>query len=103
MLGGVSFEIRANVQLTDEEQTLVKHYNLNNMVLLSRPGLNIWGQPNGSQIDIKVSSFLTGQVFSCKDLDEVLAFDEGIKSTAQNLKGYLEVARTFGGDEILEL
>lgn len=39
MMGGVNFEVKAQVQLTPEEQNLVKHYKLESEIALSKPEL----------------------------------------------------------------
>jgi hypothetical protein len=102
MMGGVSFEVAARVELESQEAELVKHYKLDNEILLQRKLVNIWGQPTDQLIDVRVKQLLAGQSFKCKSLDEVISYSDGLKSACETLKAYLEVARHFGGQETFE-
>lgn len=44
-LGGVKFEVKAQVRLTDQERELIQHYTLENEVIFSKKLVNIWGNP----------------------------------------------------------
>jgi hypothetical protein len=103
MMGGVSFEVRAHVQLTPEEQKLVQYYKLENDVILSKKLVNIWGQPTDHNIEVRVKQLLNGEAYKCKDLGEVISYSESLKSACNTLKSYLEVAREFGGQEVYEI
>lgn len=102
MMGGVSFEVRAQAQLTDEESKLVQYYKLDNEVLLSKKMINIWGQPTDHDVKVTVRQLLNGETFKCKDLNEVIAYTESLKSACGTLKSYLDVARGFGGQEVCD-
>ena len=103
MMGGVSFKVKANVELTEEERNLIKHYNFGSSILLSRKRKNIWGELTNEDVKILVNEFVAGQTFSCKSIDDIISFEESIKEAAQTLKAYLVVAKNFEGDETLEL
>ena len=102
MLGGVSFEVRAQVQLTEQEQQLVNYYKLGNEVLLSRPMVNIWGQPTNTNVEVRLAQLLQGTTFKCKDLGEVIGYSESAKNACDTLRTYLAVASTFGGQEVID-
>lgn len=102
-MGGVSFKIKAIVDLTDEEKNLVKHYNMGPAILLSRKRKNIWGDLTNDEVKIDANSFISGQVFACKSLEDILSFGESIKEATKILKTYLEVARNFDGEEMVEV
>ena len=103
MLGGVSFKIKANVELSDEERNLIKHYNMGSSILLSRKRKNIWGELTNEEVKIMVNEFVNGQVFSCKSLEDIISFEESIKEAAKTLKAYLLVAKNFEGEETIEV
>lgn len=103
MMGGVSFEVRGQIQLTAEEQKLVQHYKLENEVILSKKMINIWGQPTDHTVEVRVKQLLNGEAYKCKDLNEVISYSESLKSACGTLKSYLEVAREFGGEETYEI
>ena len=102
MLGGVSFEVSAQVQLTEPERQLVTHYKLGNEVLLSKPMVNIWGQPTNTNMEVRLTQLVQGTVYKCKDLSEVITFSENVKNACITLRTYLAVASTFGGQEVID-
>jgi hypothetical protein len=102
MMGGVSFEVRAQVQLTEDEKQLIQHYKLDNEILFQKKLVNIWGQVTDQFIDVRVKNLLAGQSYKCKSLDEVIGYSESLKSSCETLKSYLEVAKSFGGQEVVE-
>jgi hypothetical protein len=53
---------------------------------------------------ITIDSLLSAVHVECKSMDELLEAERAIREAAQNLRGYLNVARTFDGrEEIIEL
>ena len=103
LLGSVKFEVKAQVQLTDEEQELIRHYNLQGEILVSKKLINIWGQPTGEDVSVTVSNLLNGEVYKCKDLGEVIAYSDNLVNACETLRAYLEVARDFGGQVVIEI
>jgi hypothetical protein len=102
LLGATSFEVKSQVELTADEQKLIQHYGLNNAVLFSKK-VTFFGQTTDRAIEVRVRDILGGEGFKCKDLEEVIAYSDSIKSACHTLKGYLEVAATFGGKEVFEI
>ena len=103
LLGNVKFEVKAQVQLTDEEQELIQHYKLQNDVLLSKKLNNIWGQPTDEVVNVTVNNLFNGEVYKCKDLSEVIIYSENLVSACEILKTYLEIANDFGGETVIEI
>ena len=103
LLGNVKFEVKAQVQLTDEERELIRHYNLQNEVLLSRKLNNIWGQPTDEDVKVTVSNLLNGETYKCKDLGEVITYSDNLVNACETLKAYLAVANDFGGQTVIEI
>ena len=102
LIGGVSFEVKAQVQLTDEERKLVQHYKLDNETLLNKKLINIWGRPTDHEVKVLVRQLVAGETYKCKDLSEVISYTESLREACSTLKGYIEVARGFGGQEVYE-
>lgn len=103
MMGAVTFEVKAQVQLTEEERQVAQHYKLENEVLLSKKMINIWGQPTDQEIKVTVRQLLSGESYKCKDLSEVIGYSESLKTACTTFKSYLDVARGFGGQEIFDV
>lgn len=99
LMGGVSFEVKAQVHLTEEERNLVQHYRMQNEVLFAKTMVSLWGTPTDHKVEVRVSELLAGASYKCKDLNEVISYRESVKGACESLKAYLEVARTFAGQE----
>jgi hypothetical protein len=99
LLGGISFVLTARVDLTSDEQDLVKKYKVHKESLLSKT-ISILGRE--ISYDLKIGDLIEGQRFKCKDVTEILKTEENVKEACQNLKTYLEVMRSFGGEEVIE-
>ena len=102
LLGRVKFEVKAEVELTDDERQLIQHYNLENEILLSKK-LVIWGQLMNEDVNITVSNLLNGEVYKCKDLSEVIAYSDNLVNACKTLKSHLTVARDFGGQVVIDI
>jgi len=103
-MGSVTFEVRGQAQLTPDEAELVRHYKLDSTVLFDKPA-TLFGQPvpNAEPVKVTVRNLVNGEAFKCKDLAEVITYSESLEEACRNLKGYLEVARGFGGEEVIEI
>ena len=102
MMGNVSFEVKALVQLSQEESSLIDHYKLCDAVLFSKKMVFL-GQVMDKEAEVRVRDLLSGEGYKCKDLSEVIAYSDSVKSACETLKSYLEVARSFGGEEVVEI
>jgi hypothetical protein len=103
LMGGVSFEVKGRVELTPQEQELIRHYKLEGTVVLKKKAKNIWGQVTDVEVSVLVKNLLSGDSFKCKSLDEVISYRESLISACRNLKSYLDVARTFDNEEIIDI
>jgi hypothetical protein len=101
LMGGVSFEVRAQVQLAPPEQKLVDHYNLSSDVLVQRK-LTIFGIETDQTVQVTVRALLNGDTYKAKNLGEVIGYTEALKSACEKLRIYLDVASGFGGQEAYE-
>jgi len=103
MMGGVTFSVTGKVTLTPEEEQLVRHYKLEGEILLKKKMKNIWGQLTDNEVSVLVRNLLNGDSFKCKDLPEVIAYRDSLIAASKSLKSYLEIARTFGGEEVIDI
>lgn len=103
MMGGTTFAVTGKVSLTPEEEQLVRHYKLEGEVLLKKKMKNIWGQLTDNEVSVLVRNLLNGDSFKCKDLPEVIAYRDSLIAASRSLKSYLEVARAFGGEEVIDI
>jgi hypothetical protein len=99
MMGGVSFELEAKVELTKEEADLVKRYRADKEVLLQSE-ISIFGKK--LEFDLKIEDLVKGRNFRCKDIGDILATEENVKEACKNFKSYIEVMKSFGGREEFE-
>jgi len=119
----VIFCLDARVEFSPEERANIQRYKLQGEVLYnSEAQLNLLAKAEahraqdtiGSNLKslavaafaatklwVTVQSLERGQHIECKSLDELLGAEEAIQTACQNLKGYLEVAATFDGREVV--
>jgi hypothetical protein len=101
ILGGVKFELRARVELTNEEAELVRKYKADKEVLLQRE-VKIPFTGRSIVLNITIGSLMSGQTFKCNDIAEILEYEKNIKESCEAFKNYLEVMKNFGGEEVIE-
>jgi hypothetical protein len=100
MLGGhkgVDFTLRYRLELTDEERALVDKYKLHFYPLT-------WGttstgerRPNDT-----ISSMIEGRSQTLTDVTTLIGNEEVIKNACDQLPPLFAIARSFGGDEVIE-
>jgi len=95
LMGGVAFELSAQVELTNEETELVRRYQASSEVLLSRKD---W---LGESL-LTIGSLVRGQTFKVSNISEILAYEESVIEGCRTFKTYLEVMSGFGGTETIE-
>ncbi|MCB5261671.1 MAG: hypothetical protein LHW64_08515 [Candidatus Cloacimonetes bacterium] len=99
LLGGINFELKAQVELTSEEAELIKKYKAHKEVLLSKE-VSLLG--NKFNIDIKIADLVDGQAFKCKDIAQILETEDNVKEACKSMKNYIMVMKSFGGQETYE-
>ncbi|MDP3465216.1 MAG: hypothetical protein Q8R86_05535 [Sulfuricurvum sp.] len=93
--GGMNFLVKARVELTNEEQELVKKYKVENQILLETT--SIFGPIKWTIRDLTSGLSKTG-----KNVAEVLQYEEIIKQSCEQFKILLEIMKNFGGEETYE-
>lgn len=103
LMGGVSFEVKGKIDLTPDEQELIRHYKMENEILTKKKMKNIWGQLTDIEVNVVVGGLLRGDTFKCKNLGEVIAYRDSLIDGCRNLKAYLDVAKSFGGEVVIDI
>lgn len=101
LLGGVKFELTARVGLTNEESELVKKYKTEKEVLLKRE-IKIPFTGRALSFGLTIGSLTAGQTFKCNDITEILEYEKNVKEACEAFKNYIEVMKSFGGEEVIE-
>jgi len=95
--------IQPELVLSAEERELVKHYGLEEQVLTSKKLVGLFGSALEGDAMVTVGQLLRGDSFKCKSLEEVISYRTKLIEACKNLKIFLEVARTFGGVEAIDI
>lgn len=101
VFGKVKFSLKARVELNNEEAALVKKYKAQDEILLEKE-LKIPFLKKKYVLLLKVGSFIMGEEFKCKDIADILQYEENIKEACKIFKNYIEVMKSFGGEEVIE-
>ncbi len=58
----------------------------------------------GRELDlaITIGGLTEGEKFKCKDIADIIAYEENIKEACKNFKTYIEVMKAFGGEDEYE-
>jgi hypothetical protein len=97
LLGGVEFKLSARLELTQEEADLVRRYGVDKE--WSKISTTFGNPILGPMIRNLVSS---GQTFRCADIGEIFEIEGSVKEVCEAFKNYLEVTKSFGGQEVIE-
>ena len=101
MLGNVGFILRVKVKLSHEEEKLVSTYNAYKEVLLQKE-IKIPFTTKVFMLKIGIGDLIAGQNFKCKDIADILEYEKNVKEACKSFLSYLEVMKTFGGEEVIE-
>lgn len=100
LLGGVKFQLRAQVKLSKREAELVRRYGAARDILLQRQ-VKIPFTNTLIPLDIRIDGLIKGQVFKCKDIADILEYERNVKDACQTFSNYLQVMSAFGGEEVI--
>jgi hypothetical protein len=117
------FCLDARVELTQEEQDAIKKYKLGKEVLYNSEAAQqhldrgasglVQGTIGGAMkafaglalakmsLQVTIDSLSKGQHIECKDMLELVGAEDTIKLACQNMKKFLEIAKTFDGKEMV--
>lgn len=95
---GMIFVLHSLVQLTDEEQQLMTTYRTENEVIAWNSDATGQRQPS-----LRIGDLLRGVSMEALDITTLMNNEEVIKSACENFKVYLEVMKSFGGEEVIDI
>jgi len=101
LMGGIKFELEARVKLTPDEEELIRKYKAEKEVLLKEE-VKIPFTGRALVFDLTIGSLTAGQKFKCNDIAEILEYEKNIKDSCGLFKNYIEVMKSFGGEEVFE-
>ena len=92
LLGGIRFVLHLKVQLTPQEEELIKKYKAHKEILATK----------GEYGAITIGNLVDGISQKCKDVTTLIGNEEIIKEACGTFKTYLGVMASFGGQEVIE-
>jgi len=95
---GIEFTLKCQVDLTEEEKTLVDKAKVGEYVLTNyRP------YEDGVELPLMVNDLINGIASRVKNVQKLLGLEEEIVQGCENLKSLLAVISTFGGEEVIDI
>jgi len=106
--GKAKFSIMAKIEVSSEEQTHIRKYDMGKTLLhtnMANRGSGIAGAISRASMEVKftVNDLINGKKVECKDIMEMLELEEVIVSVSKTFKQVLEAAASFGGETVIEL
>ncbi len=94
---GMKFTLSCQVDLSDEERGLLEKYNVEEHPLTYR-------QQDGVDVPaLRIGDLVRGRTYEVNDVSTLLNNEEVIKNACHDFKMLLEVMRSFGGEEVVEI
>lgn len=108
MGGGMRFSLDVRAELSDEERGHVDKYKLGKTLLYTNMedrGSGLVGMVSRALqgIEITVDHLVSGKQVECKDIVEMITIEDQVKEATKTFKTILDMAATFGGEELIEL
>lgn len=97
---GVAFSLASRAEVTPEEAALIERYKVGDHVLAS---YQIRHKNDAFEVTYTVNDMIRGKTAELTSISSLLALEEEIKNGCRGLKALLEVMRTFGGEEVVEI
>lgn len=111
--GNVNFVLDVRAELTPEEKNHVSKYKLGQTMLYQRhemvdKGSGLLGLASrlifrATNLSVSVDDLAKGKQIACKDVVEMLAVEEQVRSACQTFRNVLRAAASFGGEEVVEV
>ena len=113
LLGKMIFTLEVRAQISPEEKARIDKYKLGKEALYIKntnvPTDEGWKGVakllmfHAMNITVTVNDLVSGKRLECKDILEMLAVEEQIKTAAQNFGRMLQAAAYFGGEEVIPI
>jgi hypothetical protein len=85
--------------LSADEAELIKKYKVHKETLLIKT-VSMFGRE--FDLAITIENLINGQKFKCKDIAEIITYEENVKEACDTLKNNIEVMKSFGGEDVFE-
>jgi F420-0:gamma-glutamyl ligase-like protein len=111
-MGKIAFTLDVRAELSEEEKAAVKKYKLGETMLYQKlevsGGSGVLGLASRLafkmiNLTISVNDLANGKKVEVKDIVEMLAVEEQVKEAAHTFMSVLAAARSFGGEEVIEI
>jgi hypothetical protein len=113
VLGKIVFTLEVRADLSGEERDAIGKYRLGDTVLYERDvlvdrGSGLLGLGSrlafkAMNVSVSVKDLVGGKRLECKDIVEMLAVEDQIKEAATTFNAVLSAAKTFGGEQVVDL
>ena len=113
MMGKVTFELDARVEISEVEIAHVKKYKLGRDVLYEKIKMDLTGSgmigvaarlaSKAVNIKVTVDDLVGGKHFECKDIIDMSAFEEQLREACEMFKVILDTCAQFGGEEVIQI
>jgi hypothetical protein len=97
---GVRFSLYAQVQISDEEKALINRYKVGDYILAE---YELRFGRDTVRFTWSVNDLIRGKQVETDDIGTLLKLEESVKGGCIALKNLLEVMRTFGGEEVIDV
>ena len=108
------FSLEARVDITEEEIAHIKKYKMGQEVLYAKERITGSSEAKLSSIarnlasaatalTVRIDDLVRGTKVECKDILEMMAVEEQIKSACQTFKDILASMAHFDGEEVIDL
>lgn len=111
--GKITFTLAVRAELSEEEKSNIKKYKLAETILYERnkltdPGSGLLGFASHAafkmmNMSVSVNDLAGGKTIEVKDIVEMLAVEEQIKTACHTFREVLTAAAQFGGEEVFEI
>jgi len=98
---GVRFSLYAQVQISDEEKALINRYKVGDYILAEYE--LSFGRDKVYRFTWSVDDLIRGKSVETDDIGTLLKLEESVKRGCVSLKTLLEVMKTFGGEEVIDV
>jgi hypothetical protein len=113
MLGKMIFTLEVRADLSEEERSAIAKYKLGDTVLYEKntmvdPGSGLLGLASrlafkAMNMSVSVKDLANGKKLELKDIVEMLAVEDQVREAAKTFNAVLNAAKTFGGEEVVDL
>lgn len=111
-MGKIAFTLDVRADLAPDEKAAITKYKLGDTMLYQKMevsgGSGLLGLASKLafkmiNLTISVNDLTNGKKVEVKDIVEMLAVEEQVKEAAHTFMNVLEAARSFGGEEVIDI